>query len=68
MPDFRLDQMLNNDDHGTILTALYERRNRLTQLAESGAVFPHAEPNLRSRIADCNRVIRRIKNAKVVTL
>lgn len=68
MPDFRLDQMLNSDDQGTILTALYERRSRLTQLAESGAVFPHAEPNLRSRIADCNRMIRRIKNAKVVTL
>lgn len=68
MPEFRIDQLLNEADLATVLQALHERRNRLIGIASRGEVNPSAEPTLRSRVADCTRMIRRLAKAQVAVL
>lgn len=52
---------LTDHEIDTILTALYERRNRLASVEEGGKVNVPSRPTLRTRIQEVNVTIRRLQ-------
>lgn len=54
------DTRFTEEERTLILTALHERKNRLLKVDADGSVSPHSVATLRSRITECNRLIRKL--------
>lgn len=55
---------LTDAEIDTILTALYERRNRLASVEADGKVHTPSRPTLRTRIQEVNVTIRRLQGMR----